>query len=139
MSSITAKRYFEEMVGLLQKSVTVVTTSDKRYTGTLTGLDPQSMSLSLSDARGEDGKSVPKMFISGNIIGQILAAEKPFDLKGLAERLERVFPNLVRLYEDIGIIVVMEKIRVNQGGIIEGSGPAAERVKKIYDAFIKGK
>jgi len=139
MSSIAAKRFFEEMVGLLQKPVIVVTTSGKRYTGSLTGFDHQSMNVSLSDARGEDGKVIPKMFLNGNIIGQILATEKPFDLKGLAERLERVFPKLVKLHEDIGVIVVMDKIRVNQEGILEGSGPAAERVKKIYDIFVKGK
>jgi len=139
MSSIAAKRFFEEMVGLLQKPVMVVTTSGKRYTGNLTGFDPQSMSLSLLDAKGEGGKVIPKMFISGNIIGQILATEKPFDLKGLAGRLDRVFPKLVKLHEDIGVIVVMDKIRVNEEGIMEGSGPAAERVKNTYDAFIKGK
>jgi len=139
MSSIAAKRFFEEMVGLLQKPVVVVTTSGKRYTGNLTGFDPQSMSVSLSDARDEDGKVIPKMFLSGNIIGHILTTEKPFDLKGLTERLERVFPKLVKLHEDIGVIIVMDKIRVNQEGIIEGSGPAAERVKSIYEAFVRGK
>jgi len=139
MSTIAAKRFFEEMVGLLQKPVIVVTTSGKRYTGNLTGFDPQSMSLSLLDAKGEGSKVIPKMFISGNIIGQILATEKPFDLKGLAVRLERVFPKLVKLHADIGVIVVMDKIRVNEEGIMEGSGPAAERVKNTYDAFIKGK
>jgi hypothetical protein len=31
----------------------------------------------------------------------------------------------------------MEKIRVTEKGIIEGSGPAAERVQKVYDEFMK--
>ncbi|MFQ5762986.1 MAG: Lsm family RNA-binding protein, partial [Candidatus Bathyarchaeia archaeon] len=48
-----------------------------------------------------------------------------------------VFPRLVKLYEDVGVIVVMDKIRLTKEGIIEGSGPAAERVKKVYEEFLK--
>jgi len=46
---------------------------------------------------------------------------------------------MVKLYEDAGVIVVMDKIRVSERGIVEGSGPAAERVKRVYDEFIKEK
>ncbi|MEM3018755.1 MAG: Lsm family RNA-binding protein, partial [Candidatus Bathyarchaeia archaeon] len=58
-------------------------------------------------------------------------------LRGLAERLERVFPKLVRLYEEQGVIVVMDRIRVTEKGVIEGSGPAAERVQRIYEEFMR--
>jgi len=43
---------------------------------------------------------------------------------------------MVRIYADAGIIVVMDKIRVNEGGVIEGSGPAADRVRDIHQRFI---
>ncbi len=68
-------------------------------------------------------------------MAQILAVEKPFDLRALAGRLEKVFPTLVKLYEDKGFIWVMDKIKVTEKGVIEGSGPAAERVQKVYDQF----
>jgi hypothetical protein len=35
------------------------------------------------------------------------------------------------------VIVVMDKIRVTEKGLIEGSGPAADRVKKVFDEFRK--
>jgi hypothetical protein len=63
--------------------------------------------------------------------------EKPFDLKGLAERLNRVFPELVKVREDIGAIIVMDKIKVTEKGVVEGSGLAAERVKAIFDEFVR--
>jgi len=43
----------------------------------------------------------------------------------------------VRFYPEAGVIVVMDKIRVDETGVIEGSGPAAERVQSIYERFIK--
>jgi hypothetical protein len=61
---------------------------------------------------------------------------QPFDLKALAGRLEKVFPTLVKLYEDKGFIWVMDKIKIAEKGVIEGSGPAAERVQKVYDQFL---
>ncbi len=137
MSSIAAKRFFEEIVSLLEKPVTVITTSEKRYEGNLVGFDPESLSICLTDVKDEQGRTLPKMVISGNIIAQFFATEKPFDLKKLAERLERVFPKLVRVYEDAGVILVMDKIRVTQDGVVEGTGPAAERVKKVYEEFMK--
>ncbi|MFQ6053495.1 MAG: Lsm family RNA-binding protein [Candidatus Bathyarchaeia archaeon] len=50
--------------------------------------------------------------------------------------MERVFPNMVRLYADAGIIVVMDKIRVNESGVVEGSGLIADRVRDIYERFV---
>jgi len=43
---------------------------------------------------------------------------------------------MVRPYHEAGIIVVMDKIRVNETGVIEGSGPAADRVRNIYQRFL---
>ena len=36
----------------------------------------------------------------------------------------------------IGVLVVMGKIRVNETGILEGTGPAADRVREIYQRYI---
>ncbi|TLN21954.1 small nuclear ribonucleoprotein (Sm), partial [bacterium] len=68
---------------------------------------------------------------------QMYSVEKPFALQSLADRLERVFPRMVRVVEGAGVIVVMDKIRLGEKGIIEGSGPAAERVQRVYDEFMK--
>jgi len=44
---------------------------------------------------------------------------------------------MVKLYEDKGFIWVMDKVKVTASGVVEGSGPAAERVQKVFDQFIK--
>ena len=77
------------------------------------------------------------MFLNGSVLAQIFTIEKPFDLKALSERLEKVFPTMVKLYEDKGFIWVMEKIKVTEKGVVEGSGPIAERVQRVYNLFNK--
>ena len=57
-------------------------------------------------------------------------------MRALADRLEKVFPTLVKLYEDKGFIWVMDKIKVTEKGVVEGSGPAAERVQKVFSQFM---
>jgi small nuclear ribonucleoprotein (snRNP)-like protein len=137
MSLISRSRFAEDATSLLNKTVTVITIDGKKYTGILTGLDPERLNLSLRDARDEKGTVMYRLIINGGIVAQVYTSERPLNLKNLAERLERVFPRLVKLYEDQGVIVVMDKIRVTEKGVIEGSGPAAERVQKIYEEFIR--
>ncbi|KYH41569.1 MAG: small nuclear ribonucleoprotein [Candidatus Bathyarchaeota archaeon B26-1] len=121
---------------MINKTVTVTTVDNKRYTGILIGINPESLSLCLSEAKDEKGNVTPKIVLSGNIVAQILAAEREFDIKKLAERLEKVFPRMVRLYEKEGFIWVMDKIKVTAEGVVEGSGPMAERVQRVYSQFV---
>ncbi|RLI25155.1 small nuclear ribonucleoprotein (Sm) [Candidatus Bathyarchaeota archaeon] len=137
MALASRSRFVEEMAALLNKSVTVVTLDGKRYEGVLTGFDPDRLNLSLRDVKDEKGVVMYRLILSGATVAQIYTTEKPLDLKNLAERLERVFPRMVRLYEEQGVIVVMDRIRVTEKGVVEGSGPAAERVQRIYEEFMR--
>ncbi len=137
MASVAERKFMEELSVLLQKTVTVQTASGKSYTGILSGVDANTMNICLSNARDETGQPIHKLFLNGQTVLQILSIEKPFDLRSLAERLERVFPRMVKTIEEAGVIVVMDKIRITEKGIIEGSGPAAERVQKVYEEFMK--
>ncbi len=130
------RKFFGEIGTLLDRTVTVVTINGKTYTGTLVGINPETLSICLAEAKDEKGRAMHKAVLNGAVVAQILATEKPFDLKALAERLEKVFPRLVRLYEDKGFIWVMDKVKVTKDGIEEGKGPAAERVQKVYDHFL---
>jgi len=134
--SVAQRKFFGEIGALLDRTVMVTTINGKEYTGTLTGINPETLSLCLAEAKDEKGRIIHRAFLNGVIVAQIFAVEKPFDLKALAERLEKVFPRLVRLYEDKGFIWVMDKIKVTEEGIAEGTGPAAERVQKVYDQFL---
>ncbi len=133
--SVSQRRFFAEIGALIDKVVTVVTIDGKSYSGSLVGINPDSLSLCLAEAKNEKGTLLHRIFLNGSVVAQILAVEKPFDLKALASRLEKVFPTLVKLYEDKGFIWVMDKIKVTEKGVVEGSGPAAERVQKVYDQF----
>ena len=134
----TARRNFlGEIITLLERTVMVVATDGKTYSGTLAGINPDNFSICLADAKDEKGSYIHRLFLNGSMVVRIFASEKPFDLRALADRLEKVFPTMVRLYEDKGFIWVMDKIKVTEKGVIEGTGPAAERVRTVYEHFIK--
>lgn len=135
--SMAKRKFFGEIAALLDKMVMVVTMDGKKYSGTLAGIDPETLSLCLSEAKDDKGTYLHRVFLNGSTIAQVFTVEKPFDLKALSERLERVFPTMVRLYEDKGFIWVMDKVKVTEKGVVEGAGPAAERVQKVYDLFVK--
>ena len=134
--SAAQRRFFNEVATLLDKKITVATINGKSYSGTLIGINPDNLNLCLSEAKDEKGQTLHRVVINGNVVTKIFAVEKPFDLKALAKRLEKVFPTMVRLYEDKGFIWVMEKIKITEKGIAEGTGPAAERVQKVYEQFL---
>jgi len=134
--SVAQRKFFTEVAALAEKTVIVTTTAGKTFTGTLIGINPDNLSLCMAEAKDETGKVAHRVFLSGNVIAQISSTEKPFDLKALANRLEKVFPTMVKLYEDKGFIWVMEKVKLTERGVAEGSGPAAERVQRVYEQFI---
>jgi len=134
--SIAQRKFFTEVATLVDRHAIVATTTGKTYSGTLVGVNPETLSLCLSDAKDEKGKTLHRVFVNGNVVAQIMSVEKPFDLKALAERVEKVFPTMVKLYEDKGFIWVMERVKLTEKGVVEGSGPAAERVQKVYEQFV---
>ena len=140
--SVAQRKYFTEVSSLADRHVIVSTTIGKTFTGTMIGVNPDNLSLCLADAKDDEGRLLHRVFLNGSVVAQILSVEKPFDLKALADRLEKVFPTMVKLYEDKGFIWVMDKVKITEKGVVEGSGPAAERVEKVYAAFMgemKGK
>lgn len=136
MSSVAERRFREELSLLLQKPVTVRTSLGKAYTGILYGVDANTLSMCLANVKDESGKEIGRLFINGRSILEVYGLETPFDLRSFAERLERVFPKMVKVIDEAGVIVVMDKIRVTEKGLIEGRGPAAERVQKVYEEFM---
>jgi len=136
MAAVASRKFFEELGQLIEKSVRVEGTEGKVYDGVLLGYDGNTMSVVLGDVTGDQGTKIHRIFVYGPTIARISAAERPFNLEGLSQRLERVFPNMVRIFHDAGMIVVMDKIRVNETGVVEGSGPAADRVRDIHQRFL---
>jgi len=134
MSSMIFRRFSEELAGFVGKPVMVETKDAKQYSGNLAAVDER-LNIVLDSVVGA-GEGVFKLVLNGDIVKEIKLVAKPFDLRGLAERLNRVFPGLVNERDDIGVLMVMDKVKVTEKGV-EGVGIAADRVKAIFDEYVK--
>ena len=134
MSSFVFRKFGEELNAFVGKPVSVITLEGKEYSGVILGID-ESLNLVL-DRVGGAGEHVFKIAINGSNVREIRLTAKPFDYKALGERLNKVFPGLVQVREEIGTIMVMDKIKVTEKGV-EGSGLAVDKAKAIYDEYIR--
>jgi small nuclear ribonucleoprotein (snRNP)-like protein len=133
MAAIISRKFAEESIQFLGKKVSVETSDNKNYSGVLVGLS-EKFDLILNNV---DSPNIQKLMVNGSFVKEIKLLERPFDFKALADRLSRIFPGLVKIRDDIGAIIVMDKIKVTEFGLEEGSGLAASRVKAIYEEFLK--
>ena len=135
LSSVIFRKFGEELNVFLGRHVEVVTADGKEYIGLLLGVDER-LNMVLDKVVGA-GPGVFKIAMNGENVREIRLMDKPFDYKALGERLNRVFPGLVSVREDIGAIIVMEKIKVTDKGVTEGTGLAADKVKAIFDDYMR--
>src|SRR5919204_3671614 len=133
MAAVIIRKFGEETLQFLGKKVSIETSDQKVYNGTLTGID-EKLNIVLDNV---DVEGILKLILNGSFVKEVKLMEKPFDFKALADRLARVFPGLVKIREDVGAIIVMDKIKVTQAGVEEGVGLAADRVKTIYEDFMR--
>lgn len=133
MSALTIRKFYEEILQFVGKKVSIETTYEKNYIGILTAID-EKLDTVLENV---EGHGILRIIINGSFVKEIKLLEKPFDLKGLADRISRVFPGLVKIRDDVKAIIVMDKIKVTENGIEEGTGLAADRVKSIYEEFMR--
>ncbi len=132
--TVGARRFVSELNGFIDKSVKIITTRGVTYEGMLIGFDTASLNLVLQDVVVNKEK-YSRAIVKGDAISEILLKEKPFDMRGLSERLLKMFPNMVKYYDESGFITVMDRIRVTVDGV-EGTGPMVDRVKKVYDQYV---
>ncbi len=134
MLRATLEAQLKKMVG---KPVIVETTDSSRFSGTLTAFDPVSLSLIMSDVQKEGEKRYFQIVLSGNSVKAIFIPKSFMDLRKLADRLEHIFGKVVSYNEEAGVIIVLDKVRVDETGVMEGTGIVADRVRKVYDDFMK--
>jgi small nuclear ribonucleoprotein (snRNP)-like protein len=135
--STGARHFFKELASLIGATVVVSTNKGKTLTGKMRGYDPNTLSVVLADAHDKKGTLFHRIVITGHTILELIKTEDPFDLKGLAEQLETLFPpGEVRFLEDARVIVVLNKVRVTEQGV-EGTGPLADRIRKVYTRFVE--
>jgi small nuclear ribonucleoprotein (snRNP)-like protein len=133
MSALVSRKFGEETLQFLGKKVSIETSDNKVYSGTLAGIDDK-LNVALDNV---EGHGIMKLILNGTFVKEVRLMEKPFDFKALADRFTRVFPGLVKIRDDIGAIIIMDRIKVTQSGVEEGTGPTADRVRQIYDDFMK--
>ncbi|MFP3219998.1 MAG: Lsm family RNA-binding protein [Candidatus Marsarchaeota archaeon] len=136
MSFISTHKFASDITGFQDRKVKVVTTTGKQFEGTLKSVDPDRLHVYLEDAKNEKGEAFPVVFLPGTIVEQIIVEEKAVDLKALAEILEKTFPRMVKVDEGGSLIIVADRVRVTTRGV-SGVGPTAEKVKKIYEDFLR--
>ena len=129
-------RSFNTELGLLlDKVVKVYLDKEKFFVGQLKGVS-ETQDLILINAKNEKNKDFPKLLIRSTFYNFVSVEEEPFPMKALSERIATIFSKgHVNYIEDQNIISILNgKIIVDDNGV-RGSGPSAERVKKIYDQF----
>jgi len=128
------REFLLELSGLLNKRVKVTMNSGKIYTGVLRGIQDNSLNVVLAEATSKD-ESYFRVFITGPNIVEITLAEEPFDLSGLASELAQMFqPQNVKIIEEAAIIQVLDRFTVSEEGV-KGTGPIAERIRKIFEKY----
>ncbi|RLG45092.1 MAG: hypothetical protein DRN81_02770 [Thermoproteota archaeon] len=132
--------FLKEMLGMLGREVIVKSSDNKTYRGVLKGYNSKNMSLSLINVESSDGTRYHRMIIAGHNVLEIYQLEPPLNLEELADRLKQVFKgDLVHYDKENKVISIMhDQVRVTEQGV-KGSGPAYERVKKMFEDFVKEK
>jgi len=135
MSIIGTRKFMNEINSLIGRIIEVHTSLGKTYIGRLSAIDPDKLNMILTEV-SSNGNKYHAVILNGSNVMEIILKEKPFDMRALAERLEKVFPRMVRYDESTRLIIVAERVKVGEQGVIEGAGPIAEKVKSIYDQYI---
>lgn len=133
MAAAGSRKFGEAITAFLGKKVSVETSEGRIYLGRLEAVD-EKLNVMLEDVEGSDASHI---ILNGTFVKEVKLVERPVDIHALADKLSKIFPGLVKVRDDIAAVIVMDKIRVTQSGVVEGSGLAAEKVKAIYEEFVK--
>lgn len=130
------RQYNTELGLLIDQIVKVYLDDDKFIVGQLKGVS-EDANLILVNAKDESSKIYPKILIRSTYYNFVSVEEEPFPMKALADRIATIFSKgHVDYIEDQNVISILSgKIVVDENGV-RGSGPSADRVKKIYQQFV---
>lgn len=133
------RRIQGDLNALLDKNVIVKLINGKQYIGQLSSFEISPFLISLLNAKDNENNLFHKVILNGSIVSEIILKTAPiFDAREFAEILQRSLslrPGDIKLYDDVGVVTVMEKIRVTENGV-EGTGPMAQRIYDLYNDYI---
>ncbi len=137
MVGVAKRSYQKEIIAFTNKRVAIVLKDGKKYVGELKGVNPETLTCVLVKAKREgETAELHRVCLNGDQVSEIYLEEAPFDLSGLKEELEQIFrrPGDVKVYDEAGLIVVLERVKVSESGV-EGTGPVADRVRAIFNRY----
>ena len=132
---MSMRQYNTELGLLIDKIVKVYLDEDKFFVGQLKGVSEDS-NLILINVKNEKKKTFPKILVKSSYYNYVSLEEEPFPMQALADRIAKIFsPGHVDLKEEQNVISILNgKIIVDEEGV-RGSGPSADRVRKIFEQF----
>ncbi|MBD3197825.1 MAG: hypothetical protein GF317_22430 [Candidatus Lokiarchaeota archaeon] len=135
MEPISFREFNTESQKFIDKIVKVYIDDGKFFVGQLKGIS-QDSDVILNDAKNEKAKIFPQILINHSFYNYISVEEEPFPMESLAERISKIFSKgHVNYIDEQNVISVLNgKIIVDENGV-RGSGPSADRVRKIYEQF----
>lgn len=133
---MSIRQYNTELQSLIDKIIKVYCEDERFFVGQLKGISEDS-NLVLVNAKNEKNKEFPKLLIKNTFYNFVSVEEDPFPLEALAERIAKIFSkgHVNYILEQNVISILNGKIIVDENGV-RGSGPSADRVKKIFDQFM---
>ncbi len=137
-----SRRIVTELNELIGKKVEVVLVDGRKYSGTLLAYEHPEFNLLLAEVDIGDGSKVPRLIITGKVVAEIRAYEVSlFDPKEFAAYLIRQLGlrrDAVKVYEDAGVVLVYNSVRVTPDGV-EGSGNLAAKVNYVFREYMERK
>ena len=132
---MSIRQYNTELQALIDKIVKVYCDDDKFFVGQLKGVSEDS-NLILVNAKNEKNREFTKILLKSSFYNYVSVEEEPFPMQALAERISKIFSkgHVNYIPEQNVISILNGKIIVDENGV-RGSGPSADRVKKIFEQF----
>lgn len=139
---MSSRRVSGDLNTLIDKTIIVKLSNNKTYSGILSSFELSPFIISLTNAKDNENNTYYKVIINGSVITEILVKNAPiFDPREFAELVAKEL-NIrsadIKVYEEAGIVTILDKIKVSENGV-EGSGPLAQKVYDIYNAYIEKK
>jgi len=135
-----SRRLAAELLGLIDKKIKVILVDGRVYEGTLYGLDQSTLNILLTDATDAQGNKLPKVFIRGERVSEILVTEMPLfspeDFREYIIKEMKLPEHLVQVVPEAQAVIVQGRYKVTERGV-EGSGPLAEILYQFFTKYIE--
>jgi len=141
MSTIDiARRLASELLSLVDRRVKVVLVDGRVYDGVLHSFDASNMNILLVNVSDDKGNKIPKVFIRGERISEVLIPEIPLfdpaDFREYVIREMKLPEHLVQVIPEAQAVLVQGRYKVTEKGV-EGSGPIAEKLYQYFTKYVE--